>query len=94
MFPEGFPGWDVEHASIIETSMMLAVHPELVRKDKIINGGSMRHPPYDMIPAPADTIPPSGVLYKARYGTREKGELLYKLAVGALVDAIRTEFGD
>jgi creatinine amidohydrolase len=94
MFPGDFPGWDVEHASIIETSLMLALYPEKVRMDKIIDDQAERHPPYDMIPAPPDTIPASGVLYKASLGTKEKGELLYNLAVDAVVKAIRTEFGE
>ena len=94
MFPGDFPGWDVEHASIIETSLMLALYPEKVRLDKIIDDQAERHPPYDMIPASADTIPASGVLYKASLGTKEKGEVLYRLAVDAVVKAIRTEFGE
>jgi len=94
MFPEDFPGRDVEHASIMETSLMLALYPETVRTKKIIDDQAIRHPPYDMIPAPADTIPTSGVLYKASLGTKEKGELLYSLAVDSVVRAIRREFGD
>ena len=94
MFPGDFPGWDVEHASIIETSLMLALYPEKVRTDKIIDDQAKRHPPYDMIPAPPETIPASGVLYRASLGTKEKGDQLYKLAVDAVVKAIRTEFGE
>jgi creatinine amidohydrolase len=94
MFPEDFPGWDVEHASIIETSMMLALYPELVRRDKIADDAAKRHPPYDMIPAPEDTIPKSGVLYRASLGTADNGRQLYDLAVEALVKAITTEFGN
>jgi len=94
MFPEDFPGWDVEHASIIETSMMLALYPDLVRTDRIRDDAAKRHPPYDMIPPSEDTIPESGVLYRASLGTVEKGQRLYELAVDALVAAITTEFGD
>jgi creatinine amidohydrolase len=94
MFPEDFPGWDVEHASIIETSLMLALYPEKVRMTRIIDDQAKRHPPYDMIPPPLDTIPASGVLYKATLGTKEKGDQLYRLAVDAVVKAIRTEFGE
>jgi creatinine amidohydrolase len=78
----------------METSLMLALYPEKVRVDKIADDQAERHPPYDMIPAPSDTIPISGVLYKASLGTKEKGEVLYKLAVDAVVKAIRTEFGE
>jgi len=94
MFPEDFPGWDVEHAAITETSLMLALYPELVRRERIKDDEAERHPPYDMIPAPADTIPASGVLYKATYGTKEKGKQLYELVVEGIAAAIRREFGD
>ena len=30
IFPDGYPGIELEHASVIETSMMLALRPELV----------------------------------------------------------------
>ena len=30
VFPDGYPGIELEHASVIETSMMLALRPDLV----------------------------------------------------------------
>jgi len=93
MFPAEFPGWDVEHAAIIETSLMLALHPNLVRLDRIVDDEAQRHPPYDMIPATADTIPASGVLYRATLGTKAKGEQLYEMLVAGVSGAIDTEFG-
>lgn len=94
MFPKEFPGWDVEHAAIVETSLMLALRPELVRVSKIVDDEAQRHPPYDMIPATPDTIPASGVLYRATLGTKEKGTELYDLLVNNLCEAIQTEFGE
>ena len=35
VFPDGFPGYALEHAAVIETSMMLHYHPDLVRLDAI-----------------------------------------------------------
>jgi creatinine amidohydrolase len=93
MFPEDFPGWDVEHAAILETSLMLALHPELVRTDRIADDAAVRHPKYEVIPAPADFIPASGVLYRATLGTKEKGVRLYEMAVDSVVGAIEKEFG-
>jgi creatinine amidohydrolase len=93
MFPEGFPGWDVEHAALIETSMMLSQYPELVRTSKIVDDQAARHPKYDMIPAPADTIPVSGVLYKATRATKAKGDDLYAMCVDVVSSAIIREFG-
>lgn len=94
MFPANFPGFDVEHAAIIETSLMLALYPHLVRKDRIIDDQARRHPPYDMIPAPPDTIPASGVLYKATFATEEKGRRLFSMLVDGVASAVITEFGE
>ena len=94
LYPGDFPGWDVEHAAIMETSLMLALYPDLVRKDRIIDDQSQRHPPYDMIPAPPDTIPASGVLYKATLGNEELGIQLHEMITDGITSAIRGEFGD
>jgi creatinine amidohydrolase len=93
MFPDGFPGWDVEHAALIETSLMLALRPELVRIELIMDDEAKRHPPYDMIPATSDTITQSGVLYRATLASREKGERLYEMLVDGVSRAILTEYG-
>ena len=91
LFPGEFPGYDVEHAAIIETSMMLALYPDLVRTDRIVDDQAKRHPPYDMLPAPSDTIPASGVLYKATLASVEKGRQLYEMLVESIASAINSE---
>lgn len=93
MFPDGFPGFDVEHAAILETSLMLKLYPAMVRVDQIVDDEAARHPKYEMLPAPLDFIPASGILYRASLGTAEKGAKLYDLAVDAVVAAIDREFG-
>ncbi len=40
LYPEGFTGWDLEHGGVLETSLMLALFPHLVQKDKAVD-----HPP-------------------------------------------------
>jgi creatinine amidohydrolase len=82
----GFPGWDTEHASIAETSLMLYLAPELVRADKILDDQAARKPNYQIFPPPKDIIPRSGVLYKATFASREKGEKLAREAVDAIVE--------
>ncbi len=89
----GFPGWDTEHASITETSLMQYFAPELVREDKIIDDQSERKVTYSIFPPPDDIVPKSGVLYKATYASREKGEKLAKQVVGAIVQIAQREFG-
>jgi creatinine amidohydrolase len=89
----GFPGWEMEHAAITETALMQYFAPELVREDKIIDDQSERTPTYSIFPPPDDIIPKSGVLYKATYASREKGEKLAKQVVGTIVQIAREEFG-
>jgi creatinine amidohydrolase len=89
----GFPGWEMEHAAITETALMQYFAPELVREDKIIDDQSERKPTYSIFPPPGDIIPKSGVLYKATYASREKGEKLAKQVVGTIVQIARQELG-
>jgi creatinine amidohydrolase len=89
----GFPGWDTEHAGITETALMQYFAPELVREDEIIDDQSERKPAYAIFPAPKDIIPASGVLYKATYASKEKGEKLAKQVASRVADIAREELG-
>jgi len=89
----GFPGWETEHAAITETSLMQYFAPELVREDKIIDDQAERKPTYSIFPPPEDIVPKSGVLYKATYASREKGERLAKQVADTIVEIAREEFG-
>ena len=87
----GFPGWDTEHAAIAETSLMLYYAPEEVRVDKIINDQSERTPKYAIFPPPADIVPKSGVLYKAKYASKEKGEKLARELISTITQIVKQE---
>lgn len=93
LFPNGFPGWDVEHASIMETAMMWVLRPDLVRHDRIVDDQARRHPTWDVIPAPDDFIPKSGVLWHPSEATEEIGRRFVTAAADRLELALRTEFG-
>jgi creatinine amidohydrolase len=93
LFEDGFTGWDVEHAAIMETSLMLALRPELVRIDKVLDDAAAEHPWYDLIPEPAKHVPASGVLSRATLASAKKGDRLQGMVVAKLVDAITKEFG-
>src|SRR5205809_7513343 len=71
LFPQGFPGWDVEHASIMETSLMYAPHPALVRRDRIVDDQAQRHPTGDDVPAPPEFIAASGASWPPGQATPE-----------------------
>src|SRR5258708_20154006 len=74
VFPDGFPGYALEHAAVIETSLMLHYHPELVRLDRIPSDPSADLPPYDIYPTRTQGVPPSAVFSSPNAATREKGQ--------------------
>ena len=73
-----FRGWDVEHAAVLETSLMLHLQPERVLFDRAVDDASEEHPTYDVIPAPASFIPTSGTLWKARAASAAKGQVAWE----------------
>ncbi len=93
IFPDGFLGWDIEHASAIETSMMLVLYPELVRTERIVDDRSTRRPDWDVVPAPPEFLTASGVLWKATEANLALGRRFVEAAVRRLVEALEVEFG-
>jgi creatinine amidohydrolase len=92
LFPEGFPGTELEHASLLETSLMLLLRPELVDMEKVPSDGPASFPTYDRHPVPADFVPASGVLGRAELSSAEKGEWLMKDHVELITAAVCREF--
>lgn len=76
IFDGDFPGVDLEHAALIETSMMLYLHPELVKQDLIPNDPLAKFPPHDTYPQSGKGVPETGVLAPAGGASAEKGRLL------------------
>jgi creatinine amidohydrolase len=85
---EGFPGWAAEHAAIMETSLMLALAPELVRSEHIADDRSALRPFYDVIPTPESHLSTSGVLAEASKATSAKGRQLARMIVERLTAAL------
>lgn len=93
VFPDGFPGFALEHAAVIETSLMLHYHPSLVRLDLIPDEPPVDFPPYDVYPTRKHWVPLSGVLSSARGSSADKGEAMaHELSV-RIAAAITHEFG-
>lgn len=93
IFPDGYPGIELEHASVLETSMMLALRPELVDLSAALHDGPARFRPYDRYPVPPAEVPPSGVLSLTEGASAQKGEWLIADAVDGIERAVREEFG-
>jgi creatinine amidohydrolase len=92
IFPNGFPGIALEHAAVIETSMMLHYHPDMVALDKIPEHGPAEFPVYDIYPTRTEWVPESGVLSSAKGSTAQKGKLLVDDVVEGISRAVRYEF--
>ncbi|SON56834.1 Creatinine amidohydrolase [Hartmannibacter diazotrophicus] len=93
LFPDGFPGTELEHASLLETSLMLLLRPDLVDMAKVPSDGPAKFPNYDVTPFPPGLVPPSGVLADARGSTAKKGQWLMDDHVPQIAAAVRKEFG-
>ena len=50
VWTEGFPGWATEHAGVMETALMLRLHPELVDMSRVPTHPPASFPPYDVYP--------------------------------------------
>ena len=94
LFPNGFTGWNFEHASHLETSIMFVLRPELVRRDLIADDQAARAPSWDVVPAPDEFIPRSGVLMKPTDANTEAGKRFLEASIGRLAEAIAAEFGE
>jgi len=87
-----FPGLDLEHGGLLETSMMLYCYPEFVQMERLGNESAARFPPYDLFPPRTEWVPASGVLSSGLSATPEKGRLLVECFVNQVADAINAEF--
>jgi creatinine amidohydrolase len=92
VFPEGFPGFALEHAAVIETSLMLHYHPNLVHLDRISDQDSAQFPPYDMYPPCTHWVPSSGILSSAKTATAQKGRLIAQQLTESISKAVVHEF--
>ncbi len=92
LYPDGFHGWDVEHGGTFETSLMLALYPDLVDLSKVVDHPPAKFPPYDMFPVVAERTPSAGTLSSAVNASREKGELILDVCVNGIVEALQKEF--
>jgi creatinine amidohydrolase len=72
---------------------MLAIRPDLVRDELIRDDEAERNPGWEVIPAPADTIPGSGVLWHASKSSAGAGHHLLDRAAGHLRAALEETFG-
>ena len=93
LYPNGFLGWDIEHGGVLETSLMLRLHPDLVSLQHAVEHAPATFPPYDVYPAKPEWTPASGTLSSPKDATAEKGDILLDVCTKGIVEALTTEFG-
>src|SRR3546814_7467011 len=87
-------GWDLEHGGVLETSLMLALYPDLVSLDRAVDHAPASFPPYDVYPTKPEWTPASGTLSSPKGSSKEKGEILLDVCVTGIVKALKAEFPD
>ncbi|MDO4244145.1 MAG: creatininase [Actinomyces sp.] len=92
LYPDGFPGWDVEHGGVMETSLMLEYFPELVHMDRVMDLPAAELPLYDLLPVDASLTPESGCLSSAQAASAEKGQVLAASVIEGMTEAITSRF--
>lgn len=94
LFDHKFPGWEVEHASLTETALMLHYRPDMVHPDRIPEQeGKPFTPVPEIYPEPSGLVPASGILYTANGATAEMGKALADEIVSAIEKTLQKEFG-
>ncbi|GAA5177107.1 creatininase [Modicisalibacter zincidurans] len=90
VFPDGFTGWAVEHGGILETSIMLEIHPALVDMDRAVHVDPATFPPYDVFPADPSWVAESGTLSSPVKATAEKGRLILDECLKGIARQLRS----
>jgi creatinine amidohydrolase len=91
VFPDGFLGWDIEHGGVLETSLMLLLHPEKVDMSRVVDHPPAKLTPYDIFPEDPARTPDSGCLSSAKGASAERGQLLLDAVVTQIADALKGE---
>lgn len=94
LYDGDFPGWEAEHAGIMETSMMLHLRPEVVHMDRAVDDRLAERFTYDLVPAPDRMVTASGVMWDATKSDAEKGKRVFTDISSALANVLSREFPD
>ncbi|MCB1160248.1 MAG: creatininase family protein, partial [Leptospiraceae bacterium] len=92
-FPQEFPGMDLEHAGLLETSLMLHCFPELVKQIENFPNELASPPGFELYPEELNKVPKLGALAPATSATSNIGCEIFNMVVSNLVKAIELNFG-
>ena len=93
VYPDGFPGWDIEHGGVLETSLMLHLKPSLVDMTRAVDHPAADLPRFDRLPVVPDRTPETGCLSAPTGSEAAKGKLLFDQVVDSLTADIEREVG-
>lgn len=86
------PVKEIRHSCEAEVSLMMHLHPNLVRKDKLRDDGLRPEPAVIGVIHHFDEMTEEGSLGYATYATPEKGKAIFEAAVGGLTANISAIF--
>lgn len=92
IFHGAFPGWEAEHAGVVETSLMLHLDPARVEMDRLPPPSEAPLPTYTTLPEPPGRVPASGVLRSAHGASGAIGASVADRLVARIADLLRAEF--
>ena len=87
-----YPGIELEHAGILETSLTLYFRPDLCKMDRFVEDRVDGTLGYNIYPPSKCEVTETGLLTTARTSTAEKGALLAKDITEAYVTIISNRF--
>jgi creatinine amidohydrolase len=92
VFAGAFPGWEAEHASLVETSLMLHLAADRVRLDRIPAPSRQALITYTVLPERPGLVPATGVLASAQGATPETGAVLFERLSASIATIFEHEF--
>jgi len=87
-----YPGIELEHAGILETSLTLYFRPDLCHMERFVEDGVDGTLGYNIYPPSRCEVTETGLLTTARTSTEEKGKLLAEDIVDAYVKIFEERF--
>lgn len=93
VYPDGFPGWDIEHGGVLETSLMLHLEPDLVDLERAVDHPPAVLPRFDRLPVVPARTPETGCLSAPTGSDAGKGRLLFEQVVEDLARDVAGELG-
>jgi creatinine amidohydrolase len=92
LFPDGYPGIELEHAAVLETSLMMHYYRDLVLFDRVPDNAPAAAPCYDVWPPRREWVAPEGSLISAKGASPEKGAIIAAQYRRDITAAVQREF--